>query len=154
MNFAVVEDSRSQAEVLKALLKSEGHQVEVFAEGLACLEALKSRSFDFFIIDWTLPDIGGDEVLKYIRENCGWDVPVVFCTASTTEENAADILRLGADDFIPKPIRYMEFMARIESLLRRRQGARPSSLRFGNIEVDLAGRQSQAGRDQCQPDAA
>ncbi len=140
MNFAVVEDSRSQAEVLKALLKSEGHQVEVFAEGLACLEALKSRSFDFFIIDRTLPDIGGDEVLKYIRENCGWDVPVVFCTASTTEENAADILRLGADDFIPKPIRYMEFMARIESLLRRRQGARPSSLRFGNIEVDLAGR--------------
>jgi len=140
MNFAVVEDSRSQAEVLKALLKSEGHQVEVFAEGLACLEALKSRSFDFFIIDWTLPDIGGDEVLKYIRENFGWDVPVVFCTASTTEENAADILRLGADDFIPKPIRYMEFMARIESLLRRRQGARPSSLRFGNIEVDLASR--------------
>ena len=140
MNFAVVEDSRSQAEVLKALLKSEGHQVEVFAEGLACLEALKSRSFDFFIIDWTLPDIGGDVVLKYIRENCGWDVPVVFCTASTTEENAADILRLGADDFIPKPIRYMEFMARIESLLRRRQGARPSSLRFGNIEVDLASR--------------
>ena len=121
MNFAVVEDSRSQAEVLKALLKSEGHQVEVFAEGLACLEALKSSSFDFYIIDWTLPDIGGDEVLKYIRENFGWDVPVVFCTASTTEENAADILRLGADDFIPKPIRYMEFMARIESLLRRRR---------------------------------
>ncbi len=140
MNFAVVEDSRSQAEVLKALLKSEGHQVEVFAEGLACIEALKTRTFDFFIIDWTLPDIGGDEVLKYVRQHCGWEVPVVFCTARTTEENAADILRLGADDFIPKPIRYMEFMARIESLLRRRQSVAPSSLRFGSIEVDLAGR--------------
>ena len=122
MNFAVVEDSRSQAEVLKALLKSEGHQVEVFAEGLACLEALKSSSFDFYIIDWTLPDIGGDEVLKYIRENFGWDVPVVFCTASTTEENAADILRLGADDFIPKPIRYMEFML---SLIHISEPTRP-----------------------------
>lgn len=140
MNFAVVEDSRSQAKVLEALLKSEGHQVEVFAEGLACLEALKTRTFDFFVIDWTLPDIGGDEVLKYIRENLGWDVPVVFCTARTTEESAADILHLGADDFIPKPIRYMEFMARVEVLLRRRQGARPSVLRFGSIEVDLAGR--------------
>ena len=140
MNFAVVEDSRSQAEVLKALLKSEGHQVEVFAEGLACIEALKTRTFDFFIIDWTLPDIGGDEVLKYVRQHCGWEVPVVFCTASTTEENAADILRLGADDFIPKPIRYMEFMARVESLLRRRQSVAPSSLRFGTIELDLAGR--------------
>ena len=140
MNFAVVEDSRSQAEVLKALLKSEGHQVEVFAEGLACIEALKTRTFDFFIIDWTLPDIGGDEVLKYIREHCGWEVPVVFCTGRNSEENAADILRLGADDFIPKPIRYMEFMARIESLLRRRQSAQATSLRFGNIEVDLSGR--------------
>lgn len=140
MNFAIVEDSRSQAEVLKALLKSEGHQVEIFAEGRACMEALKSRSFDFFIIDWTLPDVGGDEVLKYIREHCGWDVPVIFCTARTTEENAADILRLGADDFIPKPIRYMEFMARIESLLRRRNSAQSNALRYGVIDVDLDGR--------------
>lgn len=59
MIFAVVEDSRSQAEVLKALLRSEGHQVEVFADGASCLEALKSRSFDFFVIDWNLPDMGG-----------------------------------------------------------------------------------------------
>lgn len=148
MNFAIVEDSRSQAEILKALLKSEGHQVEVFTEGLACLAALSVRSFDFFIIDFTLPDIGGDEVLKAVREQCGWDVPVIFCTATTTEENAADLLRLGADDFMPKPIRYMEFMARVESLLRRRQNVRPTSLRFGSIEIDLAGRKAKlAGID-------
>ena len=140
MNFAVVEDSRSQAEVLKALLKSEGHQVEVFSEGLACIEALKTRSFDFFIVDWTLPDIGGDEVLRVIREQCGWDVPVVFCTARTEEESASDILRLGADDYIPKPIRYMEFMARVHALLRRRKPQQPSQLRVGSIEVDREGR--------------
>jgi DNA-binding response OmpR family regulator len=140
MYFAVVEDSRSQAEVLKALLKSEGHQVEIFSEGQACIDALKSQTFDFFILDWTLPDMGGDDVLKHIREHCGWDVPVIFCTARISEENAADILRLGADDFIPKPIRYMEFMARVEALLRRRRAAAPVSMRFGNIELDLAGR--------------
>lgn len=140
MNFAVVEDSRSQAEVLKALLKSEGHQVEVFAEGLACIEALKTRSFDFFIIDWTLPDIGGDEVLRLVREKCGWDVPVIFCTARTEEESASDILLQGADDYIPKPIRYMEFMARVQALLRRRKAVAPGPLRIGNIEVDLEGR--------------
>lgn len=145
MNLAVVEDSRSQAEVLKALLKSEGHQVEVFPEGQACIDALKTRSFDFFVIDWNLPDMGGDEVLKYIREHCGWDVPIVFCTARTEEESAADILSLGADDYIPKPIRYMEFMARIQSLLRRRQNVRPSTLRFGGIEVDLEGRRARLG---------
>lgn len=139
MNFAVVEDSRSQAEVLKALLKSEGHQVEVFAEGRACIEALQTRCFDFFIVDWSLPDINGDEVLRHIREHCGWEVPVMFCTARTDEETAADILRLGADDYVPKPIRYMEFMARVHTLLRRRQ-PRNNNLHFGSIEVDLDGR--------------
>lgn len=139
MNFAVVEDSRSQAEVLKALLKSEGHQVEVFSDGGSCLEAIGNRSFDFFVIDWNLPDMGGGEVLKRVREQCGWDVPVVFCTARTDEEAAADILRLGADDYIPKPIRYMEFMARIHALLRRRK-PRVSTLNFGGIEIDLDGR--------------
>lgn len=148
MNFAIVEDSRSQAEVLKALLKSEGHQVEVFGEGLACIEALKTRRFDFYLIDWNLPDIGGDEVLKYIREHCGWAAPVMFCTARTEEESAADILRLGADDYLPKPIRYMEFMARVEALLRRRQMVPPGILRSAGIEVDLAARRlSLAGRE-------
>lgn len=140
MNFAVVEDSRSQAEVLKALLKSEGHQVEIFADGRSCLEAMSQRSFDFFLVDWVLPDIGGDEIVRQIRAQLGWEVPVMVCTARTNEESAADILRLGADDFIPKPVRYMEFMARVEALLRRR-GVKPSSaLRLGGIEVDVEGR--------------
>ena len=139
MIFAVVEDSRSQAEVLKALLKSEGYHVEIFPEGKACIEALKTRNFDFFIIDWNLPDIGGDEVLKYVREHCGWDVPVVFCTGRTEEDAASDILRLGADDYILKPIRYMEFMARVHALLRRRK-PKPATLQYGNIEIDLEGR--------------
>lgn len=139
MIFAVVEDSRSQAEVLKALLKSEGYLVEVFPDGHSCIEALKTRNFDFFIIDWTLPDIGGDEVLRHVRERCGWEVPVIFCTGRTGEEDASDILRLGADDYIPKPIRYMEFMARVHALLRRRQ-PRPALLQFGSIEIDLEGR--------------
>jgi DNA-binding response OmpR family regulator len=125
MYFAVVEDSRIQAEVLKALLKSEGHQVKVFAEGQACIDAMQTQTFDFFVIDWTLPDMGGDDVLKYIREHCGWDVPVIFCTARVSEESAVDILRLGADDYLPKPIRYMEFMARVEALLRRRRACYP-----------------------------
>lgn len=140
MKFAVIEDSRSQAAVLKALLKSEGHQVEIFADGCSCLEALKSRSFDFFVIDWILPDMGGDQVLKHIRETLGWDVPVIFCTSRSDEDAAADILRLGADDYMPKPIRYMEFMARVQSLLRRRQSGRPGGLRYGAIEIDTEGR--------------
>jgi DNA-binding response OmpR family regulator len=140
MKFAVIEDSRSQAEVLKAILKSDGHQVAVFSDGRSCIEALKTQSFDFFVIDWVLPDMGGDEVLKHIRDTLGWDVPVIFCTARTSEEDAADMLRLGADDYMTKPIRYMEFLARIQGLLRRRQGSSPAPARYGSIEIDTEGR--------------
>ncbi len=68
MIFAVVEDSRSQAEVLKALLKSEGYQVEVFANGESFLAALPGGGFDFYVIDWALPDISGDILVGKIRE--------------------------------------------------------------------------------------
>lgn len=145
MNFAVLEDSRSQAEVLKALLRSEGHQVEVFANGTSCIEAMKSRTFDFFVLDWILPDMGGDQVLKHIRETVGWDVPVIFCTSRSDEDAAADILRLGADDYMAKPIRYMEFMARVQALLRRRYNEHASPLRGGTIEIDTEARRIRLG---------
>lgn len=140
MKFAVVEDSRSQAAVLEALLRSEGYEVDVFADGRSCLNAVQTSTYDFFIIDWTLPDMGGDEVLKYIREHCGWDVPIMFCTARAEEESAADILRMGADDFVPKPIRYMEFMARVAGLLRRRPSHSNGRVLVGKVEIDLQGR--------------
>jgi DNA-binding response OmpR family regulator len=145
MNFAVVEDSRSQAEVLKALLKSEGHQVEVFADGGSCIAAMKCRTFDFFVLDWILPDMGGDQVLKHIRETVGWDTPVIFCTSRSDESAAADILRLGADDYMAKPIRYMEFMARVQTLLRRHRSASSLPLRGGSIEIDTEGRRIRLG---------
>ncbi|MBK7415020.1 MAG: response regulator [Dechloromonas sp.] len=78
MKFAVIEDSRSQAEVLKAILKSDGHQVAVFSDGRSCIEALKTQSFDFFVIDWVLPDMGGDEVLKQYSRNIGLGCPGNF----------------------------------------------------------------------------
>lgn len=140
MNFAVIEDSRSQAEVLKALLKSEGYQVEVFADGQSFLDALATRSFDFYVVDWVLPDVGGDVLVGKIRERYGWDVPIVVCTARTEEEHASDILRLGADDYVPKPVRYMEFLARVDALLRRRRAKHPDLLRVGSIELDAEGR--------------
>jgi DNA-binding response OmpR family regulator len=140
MNFAVIEDSRSQAEVLKALLKGEGYHVDVFADGGSFLDALKTTKFDFFVIDWVLPDMGGDEILKHIRQTVGWDVPVIFCTSRTDEDAAADILRLGADDYMAKPLRYMEFMARVHRLLQRGKPKNVSTQRHGAIEIDTDGR--------------
>lgn len=140
MNFAIVEDSRSQAEVLKAILKGEGHHVVVFADGRSCIDGMKTAKFDFFILDWVLPDMGGDIVLKHIRETVGWEVPVIFCTSRSDEDAAADILRMGADDYMPKPLRYMEFMARVQRLLQRGNAKKASSRHFGALEIDSDGR--------------
>jgi len=144
MKFAIVDPSRKQAEVLKALLKSEGHQGEIFTEGRACLDAMEGGGFEFFVFDWGLLDISGSQLLDEIRHRYGWQIPVVVCSALNSEENVSDILRAGADDFIAKPIRYMEFMARIHALLRRRK-PRQSQLQFGSIEIDLEGRRIRLG---------
>jgi DNA-binding response OmpR family regulator len=79
-------------------------------------------------------------VLRQVREQFGWEVPVIFCTARTDEEAASDILRAWAPTItFPNLIRYMEFMARIHALLRRRK-LRIGTLNFGGIEIDLDGR--------------
>lgn len=137
MKFAIVDPSRKQAEVLKALLKSEGHQGEIFSEGRTCLDAMDREAFECFVFDWGLLDISGSQLLDEIRRRYGWQTPVVVCSALTTEENVSDILRAGADDFIAKPIRYMEFTARIEALLRHCQATGTPRLRVGRIEVDF-----------------
>jgi two-component system, OmpR family, response regulator RegX3 len=137
MRFAIVDASASQATVLKALLISEGHEVEVFPEGQACLDASSVRTFDGFVLDWTLPATSCKALLQYIRSDINWNASVIVCAAHATEEDVADVLSLGADDFMPKPIRYMEFMARIEALSRHHKTGSSAPLCFGNFELDL-----------------
>ena len=63
--------------------------------------------------------ITGDAVLKWVREHLGWDIPVIFITARDSEVDVVTALRAGADDYIVKPAKYLELLARIESLSRR-----------------------------------
>lgn len=140
MLFAIVDPNRSQTEVLKALLRSEGHQAEVFRDALAMLEAIKLRNFEFFIVDAGLDDLPAQEVISAIRTDAAPDVPLIVCGDNLAEDVVADLLHLGADDFVAKPLRYMEFMARISVQLRRRRSAGQSPVQFGALDLDLAGR--------------
>lgn len=135
MRLAIVDGSRSQATVLKALLTSEGHEIEIFPDGDACLCTLTHRSFDCFVIEWALPSIDGKEVLRRIRDHVGWKPFIIICAGNANEEDAADVLRLGADDFVLKPLRYMEFMARIHALSRRFGNPLSVQSRFGDFEL-------------------
>lgn len=145
MRFAILEDSRSQAMLLKAMVDELGHEGVVFPTAQSFREGLPGSNFDLLLMDWILPDGSGDELLAWVREKFGWSLPVIFVTARVAESDVASMLRLGADDYVCKPIRYVELAARIEALMRRRamtDGDRVATGRvtIGNIVLDPAAR--------------
>lgn len=145
MRFAILEDSRSQAALLKTMVEELGHEGVVFASAREFRAGLEMQRFDLLLMDWILPDGSGDELLGWVRERFGWSVPVIFVTARVAEGDVAAMLRLGADDYVCKPIRYMELAARIEALIRRKalagtQAAPSERVSAGNIVLDPAAR--------------
>lgn len=145
MRFAILEDSRSQAMLLQTMIEELGHDGVVFPNAQSFREGLEAQSFDLLLMDWILPDGSGDELLGWVRKRFGWSLPVIFVTARVAESDVAAMLRLGADDYVCKPIRYVELAARIEALIRRKSvlGAPapdPAPVTIGNISLDPAAR--------------
>ncbi|MNT06019.1 Alkaline phosphatase synthesis transcriptional regulatory protein PhoP [compost metagenome] len=87
---------------------------------------MRNESFDLVLLDWHLPDIDGDDVVRWLRTNIGPRIPVIFLTNRSTEDDLVEGLRAGADDYIVKPMRPLELLARVAALLRRSQIAEPA----------------------------
>jgi two-component system, OmpR family, response regulator RegX3 len=119
MHIALLEDDVHLANEVKALLGQQGHSVQVFADGHSILHGLLKDTFDLFVLDWQVPGPSGMDVLKHLRQHAKLISPVVFLTNSTAEEQVAVALTAGADDYCPKPLRPVEFLARIAVLQRR-----------------------------------
>ncbi|MER1966851.1 response regulator transcription factor [Castellaniella sp. GW247-6E4] len=143
-SIAVLEDDAIQAEWVRQILSEAGFTCQLFSEGNTLLAALRNRaSFDLLLLDWELPGIDGIEVLQWIRANRGQSIPVIFVTNRTHEEDIVKGLNAGADDYIGKPPRPAELLARIGSLLRRNGQATPleSDFMLGDFTVEVATRQ-------------
>ena len=97
------------------------YECHIYGTGESLLEELTKSSFDLLMIDWELPDITGDKILKWVRENIGWALPVVFVTGHDATEDIVAMLETGADDYMTKPINLKEMLARITALVRRSQ---------------------------------
>ena len=102
---------------LKYSLEKEGYEVIHVRTKADALKAWKTNSFDICILDINLPDGNGYDVCRHIKEK--EDVPVIFLTASDAEVNVVMGLEMGADDYVCKPFRINELMARIRTVLRR-----------------------------------
>ncbi|GHE82749.1 DNA-binding response regulator [Amycolatopsis deserti] len=139
----LVEDDDGVAGALVDSLGAHGHQPTRVRRGEDAL--LAHRDADLALLDLGLPDLDGLEVLRKLRAVSA--LPVIVLTARGDERSVVRGLRLGADDYLVKPVRLSELLARIEAVTRRAAAARPEPqvVVVGDIEVDLGARRVVVG---------
>lgn len=141
--IALLEDDASQAKLVLHWTESQGLICRHFSRGADILREVLRDTYDLVVLDWQVPDLSGEEVLRAIRKSVREPVPVLFTTGRNREEDIVLALKSGADDYLIKPLRRQEFLARVEALLRRSRGhGRDDQAPFeaGAFRIDPAGR--------------
>ena len=136
----LVDDEVNLIDPVAYNLKQKGFDTVTAYDGKSALEAFRKEQPDLVLLDWTLPDLQGVEILKQIREEQDF-TPVVMLTGRTAKEDIVEGLTAGADDYVTKPFTWEELLARINSVLRRAQQVSQTPgkrLRFGDIILDTA----------------
>lgn len=131
----LVEDDKEIAKNLTLLLCSEGFSVTHASTQKEAVSMLSENTFDLSLVDISLPDGNGFTVCTEIKQTL--DIPVIFLTASGDEASVVTGLNMGADDYITKPFRPYELIARIKTALRKSNGS-SSSFKIYNLHVDTA----------------
>jgi two-component system OmpR family response regulator len=135
MRILVVEDDRKAARFLKQGLEEEGHVVDVAADGEEGAQLGHLSPYDLIVLDVLLPKKSGLELSRELRRE-GVETPILMLTG---RDSTADIVRgldAGADDYLPKPFAFDEFLARVRALTRRRGPVIAGTLRYEDLEMD------------------
>ncbi len=142
MRIAVLDDEESQLELIRCAMATLGHECHAFTHGKELLRRLRRDSFDLLILDWQVPDLSGIEVVRWARQKLETRIPVLMVTQRSEERDLVEGLNAGADDYMVKPMRIGEFIARVKALLRRSypvQHAREQA--WGDYCFDIASRE-------------
>ena len=140
MRIAILEDDRSQAYVLRHCLTGAGHAPNMFDRGQSLLNALKEETFDLLLLDWNVPDVTGIQILDHLRNSMHSNVPAMLLTSRGDEQDIVLALAQGADDYICKPLRPRELLARVAALTRKDKSYKEELLEFGELQVDVTSR--------------
>lgn len=135
MRVLVVEDEPALADALVELLTREAYATDHAADGSTAEELVSINTYDLVILDWTIPPPTGIELLRTWRRQ-GLDFPVLMLTARVSVGDRVDGLDTGADDYLAKPFSLVELLARVRSLLRRRDRPLQAALVAGDLEMD------------------
>jgi two-component system, OmpR family, copper resistance phosphate regulon response regulator CusR len=140
----IAEDEERIASFVEKGLRAQGYTTTVVTDGEEALQLGRSGLFDLVLLDIGLPGRDGFSVLRAMRE-AGTRTPVIILTARDGVEDTVTGLEHGADDYVTKPFRFEELLARIRARLREPGRADETVLRAGDISLDLRARQATAG---------
>ena len=144
MRVLIAEDERRLADAIARGLRREGMAVDLAPDGTEALFKAQVVRYDVLVLDRDLPGLHGDEVCRAVRGEQP-ETGILMLTAAGALEDLVDGLSLGADDYLAKPFRFAELVARIRALARRSSPSRPPVLRHGDIELDPARREVTRG---------
>ena len=144
ISLLVVEDEESFIDALEIGLDREGFKVTIARDGQEALDKFSEGKFDAILLDLMLPKVSGLDVCRTIRAKS--DIPIIIVSAKSEEVDMVLMLELGADDYVTKPYRLRELVARIRAVLRRRETYTPSDepsseiMELGPIILDIDSR--------------
>jgi DNA-binding response OmpR family regulator len=119
MKIVVLDNDRSQTDLICQVLTSAGHVCHGFQTGRDLLSQLRKEEYDMLIFDWQVSDMGGADLMRKAREKLNENAPVLFMTTASGEDDIVAGLDAGAEDYMIKPLRRSEMVARVQALLRR-----------------------------------
>jgi DNA-binding response OmpR family regulator len=130
----IVDDEDAILDFVELGLKYEGFEVELARDGLEALSAVAARRPDLILLDLNLPGLDGLDVCRRVRQAS--DVPIIMLTARGDVDERVEGLEAGADDYLPKPFKFKELLARVRAVLRRRTSAVERVLKFATVELN------------------
>lgn len=139
----VVDDDPAISEMLTIVLQGEGFDTVVVGDGNQAVDAARGEDPDLVLLDLMLPGLGGVDVCRAIREFS--TVPIVMLTAKTDTVDVVLGLESGADDYVPKPFKPKELVARVRARLRRSPEDTPEEVKLADLTIDFGGHQVTRG---------
>jgi two-component system, OmpR family, copper resistance phosphate regulon response regulator CusR len=136
MHVLIVEDEPEMARLLMGGLREEDYEVSLAKDGSEAIEISALESFDIILLDLMLPKVGGLEVARCLRRR-EQETPVLMLTARDALPDIVKGLDAGADDYLTKPFSFVELLARMRALLRRKEFRRKNVLEVGDLVLDL-----------------